>query len=57
MFLYLVLLAVSYAKQLIISHKHVSDIRFLAGCIGAFQFVLGDVSVGVHATSNIISRH
>ena len=54
MFLYLVLLAVSYAKKLIISHRHVSDIRFLAGCVGAFQSVLGEVSVGVRATSAII---
>ena len=49
MFLYLVLLAVSYAGQRITSHTHVSDPRLLSGCIGAFEHVPGEVSVGVYA--------
>jgi hypothetical protein len=46
-----VLLAMSFAKQLILSHTRVSDLRFRTGCIGAFESVPGEVSVGVRATA------
>ena len=41
----------------VLLHTHVSDLRLPSGCIGAFEPVLGEVSVGVHAISVSMLRH